>query len=97
MIADIMRFFAHSEDEAFSQVVMVQTGVGDMELMGFVTRTSFEDVPEGIGGEGQVAVYLPMSYQLGGFVVMVPVSRVRPVDLGMQDAMRFAVTAGISK
>ncbi len=97
MIADIMKFFAHSEDKAFSQVVMVQTGVGDMELLGFVTRTSFEDLPSGFGGEDQVAVYLPMSYQLGGFVVMVPRSRVRPVDMGMQDAMRFAVTAGIAK
>lgn len=97
MIADIMRFFAHSEREAFSQVVMVETGVGEMELMGFITRTSFEGVAKGIGGAGQVAVYLPMSYQLGGFVVMVPRSRLRPVEMGMQDAMRFVVTAGMSK
>lgn len=97
MIADIMRFFAHSEDQAFSQVVMLQTGMGDMELLGFVTRTEFNDLPEGIGSEGQLAVYLPMSYQLGGFVVMVPKDKVRPVEMGMQEAMRFAVTAGIAK
>jgi hypothetical protein len=36
-----------------------------MRFLGFVTRTDFNDVPNDVGVEGDVAVYLPMSYQMG--------------------------------
>jgi uncharacterized membrane protein len=65
-------------------------------LMGLVTRDSFADLPEGIGDETTVAVYLPMSYQLGGFTAMVPKDRIQPVDLKVDEAMQFVLTAGVS-
>ena len=37
-----------------------------------------------------------MSYQIGGHTVTVPRSRVRAVDMGLDQAMRFALTAGMS-
>ena len=36
-----------------------------------------------------------MSYQIGGFTVLVPRERVRTVDMTTEEALRFAVTAGI--
>ena len=38
-----------------------------------------------------------MSYQLGGFTTIVPRSSVEPIDMSMEDAMRFAVTAGMTE
>ena len=41
-------------------------------------------------------MYLPMSYQIGGYTVFVPRNAVEPVGMSMNDAMRFAITAGMS-
>lgn len=47
-------------------------------------------------GTDQVAVYLPLSYQIGGYTLLVPRSAVKPVDMSLEDAMRFTLTAGLS-
>lgn len=44
----------------------------------------------------RVAVYLPMSYMIGGYTLLIPRSQITPIDLSFEDAMRFAVTAGLS-
>ena len=77
------------------QVVMVNLGDTKMEMMGIVTRRDFSGLPEGVGGEEDVAVYLPMSYQIGGHTVIVPKSSVRPVETSREQAMKFILTAGM--
>lgn len=67
----------------------------DMKIMGLVSRDNFEDLPKGIGGEGDVAVYIPMSYQIGGMTVILPKSMVQPVNMGIEQGLRFAATAGM--
>ena len=42
-------------------------------------------------------VYLPMSYQLGGFTVIVPAENVRELAMTVEEALRFCVTAGVSR
>ena len=94
-IRDLMGFFAGGKDQGFSQVVLVTLGDTDMKLLGFVTREDFSDLPAGLVREGDVAVYMPLSYQIGGYTVMLPRSAIQPVDMSMQEAMRFAVTGGM--
>lgn len=94
-IRDLMGFFAGGKDQGFSQVVLVRLGETDMRVLGFVTRDDFKDLPPGMGGEGTVAVYMPMSYQIGGYTVMMPRAAITPVNMSMQEAMRFAVTGGM--
>jgi uncharacterized membrane protein len=65
-------------------------------MIGFLTRESLEDLPGVVGAEDTVAVFLPMSYQVGGHTVLVPRSAVLPIDLPFETAMRFVLTAGIS-
>lgn len=96
MVKDILRFFIASETEAFDQVVMVDLPGTGGRILGFQTRDSLDDLPEGIGGPQDVAVYLPMSYQIGGFLLMVPRDRVQPVQMSMEEALRFTVTAGVA-
>ena len=95
-VKDLMRFFDPSKEEEFDNVVMVSIPGTSLRLMGFVTRQDFAGLPAGIARKGTLAVYLPMSYQLGGFTVMVPQSQVQPVDLSVEEAMRFCLTAGVS-
>jgi uncharacterized membrane protein len=41
-------------------------------------------------------VYLPMSYMIGGYTMLVPREKTRPCQMSMEEAMRFALTAGIT-
>jgi uncharacterized membrane protein len=95
-VRDLMGFFAGSEKGRFNKVVMVNLGGTGARILGMVTRESFSDLPDGIGGGDRVAVYLPMSYQVGGFTAIVPRSAIEQVEMSMEEAMRFAVTAGMS-
>ena len=95
-IRDMVGFFDASKQKEFDKTVMVAFDDGNTRLMGLVTREDFRDLPEGIGDEQTVAVYLPMSYQLGGFTVMVPKARIRPVDMKVDEAMQFLLTAAVS-
>lgn len=95
-IRDVVAFFDASKQKEFDKTVMVALADENMRLMGLVTREDFRDLPEGIGDEQTVAVYLPMSYQLGGFTVMVPKAKIRPVDMKVDQAMQFVLTAAVS-
>jgi uncharacterized membrane protein len=95
-IRDLVGFFDSSKEKDFDKTVMVAIGDENTRLMGLVTRESFDDLPEGIGDDQTVAVYLPMSYQLGGFTIMVPKDKIHPVDMTVDRAMQFVLTAGVS-
>ncbi|HEX6267767.1 MAG TPA: DUF502 domain-containing protein [Burkholderiales bacterium] len=90
---DLLGMFAEHKDEAM-QVVAISLP-GNMRVLGFVTRTDFSDAPPGTAGPDEVAVYLPMSYQLGGYTVFVPKSAITPIDMSREDAMKFILTAGL--
>jgi uncharacterized membrane protein len=83
------------KDGAALQVVLVTLPESGAKLLGFVTREECGDALKGVDCKGQVAVYLPMSYQVGGYTVFVPKKSLEPVDMSREDAMRFILTAGL--
>ncbi|MFO1078197.1 MAG: DUF502 domain-containing protein [Planctomycetota bacterium] len=93
MLADVVRLFASGDDRMMQKVVLVQDGGG--EQIGFLTRSDFADLPD-IGAD-KVAVYLPMSYQIGGFTRIVPRAAVREIEMSVEDALRFCITAGVAR
>jgi len=95
-IRDFFDFISLKQETGLQQVVAVRLGDTDMELIGFVTQTDPEKLPEGLQREDRVLVYLPMSYMIGGYAVLVPRDNIRPLDIRMEDAMRFALTAGVT-
>ena len=92
----MVSFFAHRDTKEFNQVVMVRPVPEGPEMLGFVTRTSWDGMPKGFGGDGKIGVYLPMSYQIGGFLVVVDEDSVRQIDMEMEEALRIALAAGIT-
>jgi uncharacterized membrane protein len=94
-LRDLLGLFARHRDQMPMQVVSVGPHGAGVRLLGFVTRADFSDLPEGIGRDGEVAVYLPMSYMIGGYTVIVPRSWVTPLDMSREEAMAFVITAGI--
>jgi uncharacterized membrane protein len=94
-VRDLLGFFSQpGSDRAVSKVVIVTFGTSDMRAVGLLTRERFEDLPQGLGGEGYVVVFFPYSYQVGGLTMIVPRQSVQSLDMRLEDAMRFIVTAG---
>lgn len=89
---DIARLFSQDVDRELGQVVAVD--VGDMRLVGFVMQKEARLPGEFADEDPHVAVYLAMSYQLGGFTVHVPLSRITPLDVPADQAMRAVLTGG---
>jgi uncharacterized membrane protein len=74
------------------RVVTLDLGFG--RVIGFVTQEHANTLGIG-GGDDLVAVYLPMSYQIGGYTVYLPRSRVVETDLSVEQAMRIVLTGGV--
>jgi uncharacterized membrane protein len=74
------------------RVVTLEYGPG--KLIGFVTQEHANTVGIG-GGDDLVAVYLPMSYQIGGYTLYVSRSKLHETDLSVEQAMRIVLTGGV--
>ncbi|MEE4173016.1 MAG: DUF502 domain-containing protein [Xanthomonadales bacterium] len=96
-LKDFFGYFSVDAQQSFSKVVMVRLPGHDFEALGFVTRETFDDLPVDPQAEEPVAVYLPMSYQIGGYTLYLPRSALTPVDMPFEDAMRLAVTGGVTR
>jgi len=95
-VRDLMSLFSKAGTRRFSKVVMVRfPGIG-ARLIGFVTIEDFTGLAVAAGPD-EVAVYLPMSYTIGGYTLLLPRSCLTPLDMSLEDAMRFVVTAGMSR
>ena len=95
-LRDLARFLSRDGSRSGFQHVVVVTLADNVRLLGFVTREDFASLPGELGGAGTVGVYLPMSYQIGGYTVFLPRAAVAPVTMSVEDAMRFTLTAGMS-
>jgi len=73
-------------------VVTLDFGFG--RLIGFVTQEHANTLGIG-GGDDLVAVYLPMSYQIGGYTIYIPRSRLVETELSVEQAMRIVLTGGV--
>ena len=96
-IRDLAAFFSkHGTRGRFQHVVTVSIA-DNMRLVGFVTRENTTELPDTSGAKEEiVGVYLPMSYQIGGYTLFVPRSAVERMEMSVEDAMRFVLTAGMS-
>lgn len=92
---DFIGYFS-PDSTAMQKVVLVRLPGQDFELIGFVTRESFANLPFEPASADPVAVYMPMSYQLGGYTLFVDRSCLRPIDLTFEEAMRLVLTAAVT-
>lgn len=96
-IKDFIGYLDPQNKSAIKKVVMVQLPGQAFQLIGFVTREQFEDLPFTPTAEDPVAVYMPMSYQIGGYTLFLPRSALTPLDITFEAAMRLVITAGVTK
>lgn len=94
-LRDLFGLVASGQDDEAMQVVSVTLPGTQIRLMGFVTRSEFGDLPVGVAQKGEIAVYLPMSYQIGGYMLFLPRELAVPIEMSREDAMKFVLTAGL--
>ena len=90
---DFFDFFSPNK-EGLGEVVALS--LNGMELVGFITQENPQRLPPSFRDRGCVLVYLPMSYMVGGYTVLVPRDELRPLKMTRDEAMRFVLTAGIT-
>jgi len=94
-IQEFLHFISHGKSKGLRQVVTVTLGGTDIKMIGFVTKSDLSNFP-GEDMAARIAVFIPLSYQLGGYTALVPRSAIEPLDMPMEEALRFVLTAGIA-
>jgi uncharacterized membrane protein len=94
-VRDIARLLPASGRKRDLQSVVIYQ-VGDARLIGFVTRDDLPELEAQAGGVDLVAVYVPLSYTIGGYTIFVPKTSVQPLDMPIEAAMRLALTGGMA-
>lgn len=93
-LKDIARFFSKEGDSTLGRAVTVE--IQGARLVGFVMQEHAVlpgELADGLE-ERRIAVYLPMSYQVGGYTLYLDRDRVTPLDVSAEDAMRAVLTGG---
>ena len=96
-IKDFIAYLNPEKGSEMGKVVMVQLPGQEFQLIGFVTREQFDDLPFTPTAEDPVAVYMPMSYQIGGYTLFLPRSALTPLDIPFEVAMRLVLTGAVTK
>jgi uncharacterized membrane protein len=73
------------------RVVLVPLPALGVQALGFVTREELDELPN----SNLVAVYIPLSYMLGGITVLIEKDKVQKVDMKVDQALKLSVTAWI--
>ncbi|MEX1081512.1 MAG: DUF502 domain-containing protein [Halofilum sp. (in: g-proteobacteria)] len=101
-LRDLLDFVSNARERGdLKRVVSVEIQPG-VSVIGFVTDDhAGESFPElavdGDDADHLVSVYLPMGYQVGGYTLYLPTSRLKTLDLTVEEAMRVVLTAGVNR
>jgi uncharacterized membrane protein len=96
-IKDFIGYFSPGSSQAMSKVVLVKIPGQEFEQLGFVTREDFSRLPLELTVNEPIAVYLPMSYQIGGYTLFLPRSSVTAVDMSFEEGMKLVLTGAVSR
>ncbi len=92
---DFVEYFSGDDEGRFNKVVLVRHPSLQVAILGFITREDFSELP--FGSDGEVAVYLPLSYQVAGYTIFIPKAWCEPVDMPFEDALRLILTAAMAR
>ena len=95
-VKDLFELFGGDMAHQLGRPVMIKVPNTEMETLGFVTRRTNENLPDGMIPDNHLVVFVQWSSQIGGYCFIVPEDAVRPLDLTVEQGMRWALTAGLS-
>jgi len=96
-IKDFIAYLSPEKANEMGKVVLVQLPDQSFQLIGFVTREHFADLSFTPAADDPVAVYLPMSYMIGGYTLFLPRDCLTPLNIPFEEAMRLVLTGAVTK
>ena len=94
-VKQVVELIVGEKKMAFSTVVLVEYPSAGIWTIGFLTGESLRDIDEAAGARVQ-SVFVPTSpTPFTGFTINVAKSKIRVLDMSMEEAMRFVITAGV--
>ncbi|WP_293749745.1 DUF502 domain-containing protein [uncultured Paraglaciecola sp.] len=90
-IQDAVNIVNSGKQQKMQSVVSVKI-TDSIHLIGFVT--SHEGAQELFSNEQKLGVYIPLSYQIGGYTLYIDKDQLTPLDIDVETAMRIALTGG---
>ena len=94
-VRDFANMFDKDKPKAQKVVLVDMPNIGI--VTGFITSQKVPEPVREACGDDLVPVYLPMSYMIGGYTTFLHRDQLTEVDWSVEEAMRFALTAGISQ
>lgn len=96
MLQDLIDVMA-GKNFSDSSVVMVKLPSSEIELIGIVTKQGgqAEDRMSSLMHEEQLAVFIPMAYNVGGYTIIVPRSCTRSLDMKPAEALQLVLSGGL--
>ncbi|MCU4674303.1 DUF502 domain-containing protein [Catenovulum sp. 2E275] len=91
------------KDFADESVVLVTMPSSQMKLIGIVTKRrdknsdNNNDKLTSVMPDDHVSVFLPMAYNVGGYMIVVPKDCVTSIDMKPAEAIQIAISAGLGK
>jgi uncharacterized membrane protein len=95
-IRDFLKFVGSGEPETRGRPCVVKNEDGTVRMLALLTQPRPERFlpPE---DRERVGVYIPMSYQIGGYTVYLPRERVEVIDdMDVEELFKLCMTAGLS-
>lgn len=96
---DLLNYFDVSDESKLNKPAIFFNEQLGAHMIGFVTQDNQGQLPGVLRSETEdelVAVYLPMSYQVGGFMIFVKKELISVLDMSIEEAMQYTITAGVS-
>jgi uncharacterized membrane protein len=94
---DFIDYLNPDSKVGMSKVVLVKLPGQEYQVIGFVTRENFSRLPFELNVQEPIAVYLPMSYMVGGYTLFLPRSALTPVDMSFEEGMKLVLTGAVSR
>lgn len=95
-VRDFISFVGGKKAGGMGRVVVAEVSPG-VRMVGFVTKEDAARLTGLADDRGNAAVYVPMAYNLGGYLLFVPRERLTPLDMKVEEALRLAITAGVTE
>ena len=89
-VQDVFQFIAPKDENESGKVVKVN--FQGTEQIGIISQEVLDN--HKLGTTDHVAIYFPMSYQMGGYMALVPKKAAIPINMTIKEAMEFVITAG---
>jgi len=96
MLQDLIDVMA-GKNFSDGSVVMVKLPSSEIELIGIVTKQGGQqhDRMSALMQEEQLAVFIPMAYNVGGYTIIVPRSCTRNIEMKPAEALQLVLSGGL--